>query len=108
MQMQDFLKNNRGINDGADLPEDYMSELYDRIINNEIKMKVHTHPMHSETLLPFPFALLSFSRGCGVDVRRCCTGCGCCGPDGRHCSQGRRLDGHHLEPHPRPAGCSLQ
>ena len=67
MQMQDFLKNNRGINDGADLPEDYMSELYDRIINNEIKMKVHTYPIHPETLLPFPFALLSFSRGGGAD-----------------------------------------
>jgi hypothetical protein len=40
--MQDFLKNNRGINDGADLPEEYVSELYDRIINDEIKMKVCT------------------------------------------------------------------
>ncbi|CAL8462959.1 g2493 [Coccomyxa elongata] len=39
MSKQDFLKNNRGINDGADLPEDDMSELYDRILNNEIKMK---------------------------------------------------------------------
>lgn len=38
--MQDFLKNNRGINDGADLPEAYMLEIYDRIINDEIKMKV--------------------------------------------------------------------
>ena len=37
---QDFLRNNRGIDDGADLPEGYMSELYDRIVNNEIKMKV--------------------------------------------------------------------
>ncbi|EFJ50436.1 hypothetical protein VOLCADRAFT_80189 [Volvox carteri f. nagariensis] len=34
-----FLKNNRGINDGADLPEDFMSALYDRIVNQEIKMK---------------------------------------------------------------------
>lgn len=25
-----FLKNNRGINDGADLPEEFMSSLYDR------------------------------------------------------------------------------
>jgi len=33
------LKNNRGINDGADLPEGYMTELYDRILTNEIKMK---------------------------------------------------------------------
>ena len=38
--VQDFLKNNRGINDGADLPEAYMLEIYDRIINDEIKMKV--------------------------------------------------------------------
>ncbi|KAG2453172.1 hypothetical protein HYH02_002496 [Chlamydomonas schloesseri] len=33
-----FLKNNRGINDGADLPEDFMGALYDRIVTNEIKM----------------------------------------------------------------------
>lgn len=38
--LQDFLKNNRGIDDGSDLPEEYMSNLYDRIINDEIKMKV--------------------------------------------------------------------
>ena len=36
---QDFLRNNRGINDGSDLPEEYMSELYDCIVRNEIKMK---------------------------------------------------------------------
>ncbi|GIM16144.1 hypothetical protein Vretimale_18795 [Volvox reticuliferus] len=34
-----FLKNNRGINDGGDLPEDFMSALYDRIVSNGIKMK---------------------------------------------------------------------
>ncbi|KAG2437305.1 hypothetical protein HXX76_005962 [Chlamydomonas incerta] len=33
-----FLKNNRGINDGADLPEAFMGALYDRIVTNEIKM----------------------------------------------------------------------
>ena len=38
--LQDFLRNNRGINDGGDLPEDYMSSLYERIQTNEIKMKV--------------------------------------------------------------------
>jgi hypothetical protein len=37
--LQDFLRNNRGINDGADLAEDYLSDLYLRIVNNEIKMK---------------------------------------------------------------------
>ncbi|KAL3151968.1 hypothetical protein ABBQ32_001092 [Trebouxia sp. C0010 RCD-2024] len=39
MSQQDFLRNNRGINDGGDLPEDYMSSLYERIQTNEIKMK---------------------------------------------------------------------
>ena len=47
--VQDFLKNNRGIDDGSDLPVDYMSALYDRIINNEIKMKVCLSAI-SETL----------------------------------------------------------
>ena len=37
--MQDFLRNNRGINDGGDLPVEFLSALYDRIINNEIKMQ---------------------------------------------------------------------
>ena len=41
--VQDFLKNNRGINDGGDLPEEYMSSLYERIQTNEIKMKVRSH-----------------------------------------------------------------
>ncbi|GAX80611.1 hypothetical protein CEUSTIGMA_g8046.t1 [Chlamydomonas eustigma] len=39
MSKEAFLKNNRGINDGQDLPEDFMAALYDRIVNNEIKMK---------------------------------------------------------------------
>jgi brefeldin A-inhibited guanine nucleotide-exchange protein len=38
MSPEDFLKNNRGINDGADLPADFMRALYDRIVNNEIKV----------------------------------------------------------------------
>jgi Sec7 domain len=36
---QDFLRNNRGIDDGGDLPQDFMTALYDRIVGNEIKMK---------------------------------------------------------------------
>jgi brefeldin A-inhibited guanine nucleotide-exchange protein len=38
MDADAFLKNNRGINDGADLPADFMRALYDRIVNNEIKV----------------------------------------------------------------------
>ena len=38
--MQDFLRNNRGINDGGDLPLEFMEDIYSRIVHNEIKMKV--------------------------------------------------------------------
>lgn len=40
MGVDDFLKNNRGINDGQDLPQEFMRSLYDRIVNNEIKVRV--------------------------------------------------------------------
>ena len=38
MSCEAFLKNNRGIDDGADLPPDFMSALYQRIVTNEIKV----------------------------------------------------------------------
>jgi brefeldin A-inhibited guanine nucleotide-exchange protein len=36
MTLEDFIKNNRGINDSADLPDDYLREIYDEIQSNEI------------------------------------------------------------------------
>ncbi|KAH8982655.1 Sec7-domain-containing protein [Lactarius hatsudake] len=39
MTKNDFIKNNRGINDNADLPEELLSTIYDEIVNNEIRMK---------------------------------------------------------------------
>lgn len=39
MTKADFIKNNRGINDGADLPEDFLSGIFDEIVSNEIRMK---------------------------------------------------------------------
>lgn len=39
MTKPEFFRNNRGINDGADLPEEFLGEIYDEIQNNEIKMK---------------------------------------------------------------------
>lgn len=39
MTKPDFIRNNRGINDGADLPEDLLSEIFDDNVGNEIKMK---------------------------------------------------------------------
>ncbi|CAJ1949860.1 unnamed protein product [Sphenostylis stenocarpa] len=39
MSADDFIRNNRGIDDGEDLPEEYLKSLFDRISRNEIKMK---------------------------------------------------------------------
>lgn len=39
MTKADFIRNNRGIDDGKDLPEEYLGALYDQIVKNEIKMK---------------------------------------------------------------------
>ncbi|KAK6542923.1 guanine nucleotide exchange protein for ADP-robosylation factor [Orbilia ellipsospora] len=36
MSKEDFIKNNRGINDGADLPEDYLIGIFEEIAQNEI------------------------------------------------------------------------
>ncbi|MCO5614571.1 hypothetical protein L7F22_068854 [Adiantum nelumboides] len=38
MSEEDFIRNNRGINGGQDLPRDYLSNLYKSIVKNEIKM----------------------------------------------------------------------
>ncbi|KAA1073441.1 guanine nucleotide exchange protein for ADP-robosylation factor [Puccinia graminis f. sp. tritici] len=39
MTRKEFIRNNRGINQGADLPEEYLSDVYDEILANEIRMK---------------------------------------------------------------------
>lgn len=39
MTKEQYVKMNRGINDSRDLPEDYLSQIYDEIAGNEIKMK---------------------------------------------------------------------
>ncbi|KAI1432895.1 Sec7-domain-containing protein [Xylaria sp. CBS 124048] len=39
MTKEDFIRNNRGINDNADLPPEYLTGIYDEIANNEIVLK---------------------------------------------------------------------
>ncbi|QIX00855.1 hypothetical protein AMS68_006372 [Peltaster fructicola] len=36
MTIEDFIKNNRGINDNSDLPDEYLQGIFDEIANNEI------------------------------------------------------------------------
>lgn len=40
MTRQEFIKNNRGINDGKNLEESVLDAIYEEISVNEIKMKV--------------------------------------------------------------------
>lgn len=39
MSREDFIKNNRGIDDGEDLDQEFLKDLYDQIVMNEIKMR---------------------------------------------------------------------
>ena len=39
MTMEQFIRNNRGINDGVDLPVDFLTNLYNEIKSNEIQVK---------------------------------------------------------------------
>ena len=39
MSRADFIRNNRGINEGGDLPEAYLSAIYEAITTDEIRMK---------------------------------------------------------------------
>lgn len=48
MSKADFLRNNRGIDNGKDLPEVYLGSLYDRIAKKEIKMKDDTLTLPSK------------------------------------------------------------
>ncbi|CAA0823220.1 Brefeldin A-inhibited guanine nucleotide-exchange protein 1 [Striga hermonthica] len=38
MSKADFIRNNRGIDNGKDLPGNYLGALYDQVVKNEIKM----------------------------------------------------------------------
>ncbi|XP_021636150.2 brefeldin A-inhibited guanine nucleotide-exchange protein 1 isoform X2 [Hevea brasiliensis] len=48
MTKADFIRNNRGINDGQDLPEEYLGTLYDQIVKNEIKMNADSSAAQSK------------------------------------------------------------
>lgn len=44
MTREQFLRNNRGIDNGADLPSDFLSVLYHRIVSDEIQFGRGTNP----------------------------------------------------------------
>ncbi|ETS83417.1 hypothetical protein PFICI_05293 [Pestalotiopsis fici W106-1] len=64
MTKEDFIKNNRGINDNADLPEDYLNAIYDEIANNEIVLKSEREAAAAAGTLPAA-ASSGFAAGLG-------------------------------------------
>ncbi|XP_063968593.1 brefeldin A-inhibited guanine nucleotide-exchange protein 1-like [Lytechinus pictus] len=49
MSKEEYIRMNRGINDQKDLPADYLSDIYDEIAGNEIKMKTASNKPNPKT-----------------------------------------------------------
>lgn len=49
MTKEQYIKLNRGISDSKDLPEEFLSQIYDEIAGSEIKMKTTTMVMNKPT-----------------------------------------------------------
>ncbi|KAI9849372.1 MAG: guanine nucleotide exchange protein for ADP-robosylation factor [Thelocarpon superellum] len=54
MTKGDFVKNNRGINDNADLPEEYLGGIYDEINQNEIVLHTERDAAAAMGVVPPP------------------------------------------------------
>lgn len=52
MSREDFIKNNRGINDNADLPDDYLLGIYEDISGNEIVLRSEREAAAAAGTLP--------------------------------------------------------
>ncbi|KAL8948015.1 MAG: hypothetical protein Q9222_005757 [Ikaeria aurantiellina] len=54
MTVEDFIKNNRGINDNADLPDEYLTSIFDEIAQNEIVLNTEREHAAALGLQPQP------------------------------------------------------
>ncbi|KAH9995338.1 Sec7-domain-containing protein [Xylariaceae sp. FL0662B] len=63
MTKEDFIKNNRGINDNADLPSEYLVGIYDEIANNEIVL--HSEREAAAAAGSLPVQSSGFAAGLG-------------------------------------------
>jgi brefeldin A-inhibited guanine nucleotide-exchange protein len=75
MTPEDFIKNNRGINDNADLPDDYLRAIYAEISQNEIVLDKERETAANLGQLPQPSAGLAATIGqvvvnAGRDTKR--------------------------------------
>lgn len=56
MTLEDFIKNNRGINDNANLPDEYLAGIYEEIVHNEIVLNTEREDAAAMGILPQPTA----------------------------------------------------
>ncbi|KJR88322.1 Arf family guanine nucleotide exchange factor SEC7 [Sporothrix schenckii 1099-18] len=72
MTQQDFIRNNRGINDNADLPDEYLIGIYEEIASNEIVLDSERRAAAAAGNLPVqqPTGLASAFTNVGRDLQR--------------------------------------
>jgi brefeldin A-inhibited guanine nucleotide-exchange protein len=73
MTIEDFIKNNRGINDGNSLPDDYLQGIFDEIQQNEIVLDSERETAANLGMLPqtpggIGGALATFGRDLGREA----------------------------------------
>ena len=56
MTVEDFIKNNRGINDNANLPDEYLAGIYEEIQQNEIVLNTERENAVALGMMPQPTA----------------------------------------------------
>jgi brefeldin A-inhibited guanine nucleotide-exchange protein len=74
MTPEDFIKNNRGINDSADLPDDYLRGIFKEIAENEIVLYTEREAAANLGIIPQPAGGLAANIGSaftgGRDLQR--------------------------------------
>ncbi|CAH8271641.1 unnamed protein product [Arabidopsis lyrata] len=78
MTEDEFIRNNRAINAGNDLPKEYLSELFQSIATNAFALSTHSGPVEmnpnrwielmNRTKTTQPFSLCQFDRRIGRDM----------------------------------------
>ncbi|KAK6211193.1 sec7 domain-containing protein [Colletotrichum tabaci] len=63
MSKEEFIKNNRGINDNADLPDEYLLAIYDEIASNEIVLKSEREAAAAAGAVPPPSTSIAAGLG---------------------------------------------
>ncbi|KAI8388960.1 uncharacterized protein GWK60_E00627 [Nakaseomyces glabratus] len=72
MTLQEFLENNEGIDNGNDLPKEFMVNLFNEIANNEIKLLSEQHQamLNDETTMTAPPTPSAFNFFSSRDLAR--------------------------------------